>query len=242
MFRVDEANRVIVSIHQPHFLPWIGYFNKVLQSDAFVWLNHVQYRKNYYQNRTRVKNAAEEPFWLTLPVHAKHDTMIDKVIIADPRWRVRITKTVEQCYRKAPHFLDCWPPLSAAIMGASDSLDQANYQIFLALMHLLEANHVRVIRAEEIPVTSSDPTGRLVETCHYLGASRYIAGRGGHNYLRAEEFAKEGIDLIWQEFDSSRVVYPQLGARFVPGLSVIDCIFNLGPAKAKELIQGAWTQ
>lgn len=124
MFRADEANRVIVSIHQPHFLPWIGYFNKVLQSDAFVWLNYVQYRKNYYQNRTKVKNANEELFWLTLPVHAKHDTVIDQVMIADSRWRVRISKTVEQCYRKAPYFAECWPTLSAAIMGAPDSLDK----------------------------------------------------------------------------------------------------------------------
>lgn len=241
MFRADEANRVIVSIHQPHFLPWIGYFNKVLQSDAFVWLNYVQYRKNYYQNRTKVKNANEELLWLTLPVHAKHDTVIDQVMIADSRWRVRISKTVEQCYRKAPYFAECWPTLSAAIIGAPDSLDKANYQMFLALMQLLEVNQVRVIRAEEIPVASSDPTRRLVETCRYLGASRYIAGRGGHNYLRAEEFEKDGIAVIWQEFDPGRLVYPQLGAKFVPGLSVIDCIFNLGPAKARELILGAWT-
>jgi len=241
MFRVDEANRVIVSIHQPHFLPWIGYFNKVLQSDTFVWLNHVQYRKNYYQNRTKVKNANEEPLWLTLPVHAKHDMAIDQVMIADSRWRARITKTVEQCYRKAPYFAECWPSLSAAIMEAPDSLDRANYQMFLALMQLLEVSDVRVVRAEDIPVTSSDPTKRLVETCRYLGARQYIAGRGGQNYLRAEEFAKEGIDVVWQKFNPTEVVYSQLGDKFVPGLSVIDCIFNLGPATSKELIQGAWT-
>jgi len=232
---------VIVSIHQPHFLPWIGYFNKVLQSDAFVWLNYVQYRKNYYQNRTKVKNVNEEPLWLTLPVHAKHDMTIDQVVIADSRWRARVCKTIEQCYRKASFFAECWPALSAAIMQAPDSLDGANYQTFRALLQLLNGKHVRVIRAEEIPAASSDPTGRLVEMCRFLEATRYIAGRGGHNYLRVEEFEKAGIAVAWQEFDPGRVVYAQSGAKFVPGLSVIDCIFNLGPAKARELIQGAWT-
>lgn len=232
---------MIVSIHQPHFLPWIGYFNKVLHSDAFVWLNYVQYRKNYFQNRTRLKNTDEEPLWLTLPVHAKHDMPIDQVIIADSRWRVRVCKTVEQCYRKTPYFAECWPALSAAIMQAPDSLDGANYQTFQAVLQLLEGHHVRIIRAEEITVNSDDPTGRLVDMCRFLGATRYIAGKGGHNYLRVEEFEKAGIAVDWQQFDPARVVYSQLGERFVPGLSVIDCIFNLGPAKAREVIQRAWT-
>jgi len=241
MFRIDEANRVIVSIHQPHFLPWIGYFNKVLQSDAFVWLNYVQYRKNYFQNRTKVKNINEEPLWLTLPVHAKHDMAINQVVIADPRWRIRVCKTIEQCYQKTPYFAECWTALSTEIMQAPDNLDEVNYQTFLVLLRLLNGSHVQVSRVEEIPVTSTDPTERLVEICTCLRASQYIAGRGAHNYLRVEEFKKAKIDVIWQEFDPSKVVYPQLGSSFIPGLSIIDCIFNLGPARARELILGAWT-
>jgi len=231
---------MIVGIHQPHFLPWMGYFNKVLHSDVFVWLHAVQFRKNYYQNRTRIKNVNGEPLWLTLPVHAKLGMRIDEVTIADDRWYERIQKTVEQCYRKAPHFAECWTQIAAACAGASTSLDDINFRTFNALLKLLGASSVRVERVEHLHAASEDPTLRLVEICEELGASAYIAGAGGRNYLREEEFEKAGIRLLWQEFDPHRVVHPQLGETFVPGLSIIDCLFNAGPAETRELLVNAW--
>lgn len=232
---------MIASIHQPHFLPWLGYFNKVLHSDVFIWLHSVQFRKNYFQNRTRIKNGTDAPFWLTLPVHARLETQIEDVVIAEPRWRNRVQKTVEQFYGKTPYFRQCWPTLSAAITRAPDNLDGVNYQTFLALLQLLEVEHVRVMRAEELSVCANDPNKRLIEMCARVGADRYIAGKGGRNYVRVEEFERAGIAVIWQVFDPGKVVYSQPGNTFVPGLSVIDCLFNVGPEKTRTLIEGAWT-
>ncbi len=231
---------MIVSIHQPHFLPWPGYFNKVIHSDVFVWLHSVQYRKNYFQNRTKIKNGAESPFWLTLPVHAKLELPIDQVIVADPTWRTRIQRTIEQSYRKTPFFEQCWPALSSAFQSAPDTLDGVNYQSFMALLQLLDVQHVRVVRAEEIPVVATDPTKRLVDMCEWLGATHYIAGKGGHNYLRAGDFAVSGIQVIWQDFDPTCFVYPQKGHTFLEGLSVVDCLFNIGPENTRELVENAW--
>jgi hypothetical protein len=232
---------MIVGIHQPHFLPWMGYFNKALRSEVFVWLHSVQYRKNYYQNRTRIKNPQnEQPFWLTLPVHANHDTRIDQVTIADPKSRERIHKTVEQFYHKAPCFAQCWPPIAEAMWKATDNLDDINYRTFLAMLRLMDAGSLNIVRVGELPATSDDPTLRLVEICRSLKATRYIAGKGGHNYLRVEEFDKAGIGVIWQTFDSARVLYPQRGNTFLPGLSVVDSLFNVGPAQTRELALAAW--
>jgi len=231
---------VITSVHQPHFLPWMGYLNKALQSDVFVWLHSVQYRKNYFQNRTLIKSVNEQPLWLTLPVHARLGMRIDEVTIAEPSWRKGITRTVEQCYRRAPHFAACWPPIAGALLEASDSLDDVNFRTFLALLSLLGAGALRVQRAGELPAESEDPTDRLVELCVLTGASRYIAGKGGHKYLRVEAFERAGIEIIWQVFTPESVVYPQIGNVFVPGLSVIDCLFNVGPEKTRELVLGAW--
>lgn len=232
----------IVSIHQPHFLPWAGYLNKALRSDVFVWLHSVQFRKNYYQNRTRIKNSQSgQPFWLTLPVHAHLGMPIDQVTLADAKGRERVHKTVEQFYRKAPHFAETWPSLVQAMNEASDNLNDVNYRTFLALLRLLDGNSLHVVNASELSASSEDPTMRLVEICTELGATHYIAGKGGHNYLRVDEFDKVGIKVLWQEFNPSKVIYRQQGETFLPGLSVIDCLFNEGSERTKELIVNAWT-
>jgi hypothetical protein len=165
---------------------------------------------------------------------------IDEVTVATPGWREKVFRTVEQCYRKAPHFATCWPSIKASIEGAGDSLDDVNSKAFAAVLSLLGATTVRVERMENLAVTSNDPTIRLVEACRLVGATHYIAGRGGHNYLQVEEFQKEGIDVVWQEFDPGRVVYGQQGKVFVPGLSVIDCLFNVGPEECRQLALNAW--
>jgi len=231
---------MIVGIHQPHFLPWLGYFNKAWQSQIFVWLNTVQYRKNYYQNRTKIKNVNDLPLWLTLPVHAHLGTNIDTVYIADARWRERIQKTIEHCYHKTPFFNGNWPILALAIQESLDNLDQANFKNFQALLEILGAKHVQIVRASDIAIQSCDPTGRLVEICQYLGADAYIAGQGGRNYLDVEQFDRVGIKVIWQAFNADEVVYTQLGQSFLGGLSIIDCLFNAGPEKTREILQTVW--
>ncbi len=170
---------MIISIHQPHFLPWMGYFNKVLNSDIFVWLPDVQYRKNYYQNRTKIKNVNGLPLWLTLPVHAKLGMPIDKVLVAEPDLYKRVTKTLTQCYQKTRYFTSCWPNIYEAMRTTSSNLDQINYETFLAIMDLLDAHQIKVVRVEDLQLATTDPTGRLVEICRACGGTRYIAGRGG---------------------------------------------------------------
>lgn len=232
---------MIVSIHQPHFLPWLGYWNKVLSSDVFVWLDSVQYRKNYYQNRTLIKNVNGKPLWLTLPVHAHLGTRISEVTIADPDWQTRIWRTAEQCYGKTPFFQRSWPPIAEAMTRASQTLNDVNARAFHAVLDLLGAGDLRVTPVDSLPVSSTDPTERLVEACRALGAKRYIAGRGGRNYLRVEEFDRAGIEVIWQDFDPLRVVYEQGEGPFLPGLSVIDSLFHVGPSATRDLIHAAWS-
>lgn len=231
---------MIVSVHQPHFLPWIGYLNKVLRSDAFVWLDSVQYRKNYFQNRTRVRTRRGEELWLTLPVHAPFGAPIDRVTVAEPNWRARLAKTVEQNYARAPYFGACWPEITRALEGASDALTDIDFRAFECVLRLLGADGVRIVRVGDLGVKSEEPTERLVEACRALGGKTYIAGKGGRNYLRTDAFESAGIGVVWQQFDPAAVPYPQTGPGFVPGLSVIDCLFNVGPAEAARLIRAAW--
>src|ERR1035438_1849372 len=97
--------------------------------------------------------------------------------------------------------------MAGAVLEASDSLDDVNLRTFLALLSLLGDGGLRVQRAGELPARSADPTDRLVELCVVTGANRYIAGKGGHKYLRVEAFEQAGIEIIWQAFDPDQVIY-----------------------------------
>lgn len=230
---------MIVSIHQPHFLPWLGYFNKVLNSDTFVWLHNVQFRKNYFQNRTKIKNSdTDQELWLTIPVKASLADNIDQVKVADARWANKAVKTIEQYYRKAPYFKQYFSMITDHF-AASDLLDEINYRTFKVLLRELryEGN---VVRMDELKIDTLDPNQRLIEICKKLNSNHYIAGKGGKNYLNNEQWANEGIKVSWQSFNSEALQYPQLGKIFVPSLSVIDCLFNNGPDKTRELIVNAW--
>jgi hypothetical protein len=232
---------MIASAHQPHFLPWLGYLNKVSNSDVFIWLDTVQYRKNYFQNRTQIAGADGVERWLTLPVHAHHDTTIDRVEIADPRWKSRIGKTIEQAYRKAPHFDECWPPLRDAITLASDRLNDANYRVFQVLLQQLGLSHIRIVQASKLGVAATEPSQRLAELCGSVRADRYIAGHGGRKYLRAEVLERSGIRVLWQAFDVGSTAYCRAEGVMVQGTSVIDYLFHLGPQRTRELTQRAWS-
>ena len=232
---------MIVTIHQPHFLPWTGYFNKALSSDAFVWLHTVDYRKNYFQNRTKIRSVKGQSLWLTVPVHAKLGMAIDEVKLADQRWPKKIRKTIEQCYQKTPYFDQCAPVLWNVLDEPGDSIDSVNYKLFLALLELLGCESVRVVRAGDLDADSADPTTRLVQICQALNAKYYLSGRSGSDYLRTAEFNDAGIKVIFQDFDPGKVVYHQVGEGFVPGLSIIDCLFNIGPDQTRQLVKDAWT-
>lgn len=240
MLRADPHDFVIASIHQPHFLPWSGYMNKLLQSDVFVWLDSVQYRKNYFQNRTEIRTHRGERAWLTLPVRAPFGTRIDKVAVADAAWRENVGQRVEQEYRRASHFRECWPPIADALAEPGDHLSAVNLRALNAILRLLGVEASRIVQIRDLPVTSDDPTGRLVEACQAVGATRYIAGCGGRKYLLLEAFERAGIEVIWQDFDAEKFVYSQSGGAFLPRLSIVDCLFNIGPAATKDLLLHAW--
>ena len=126
------------------------------------------------------------------------------------------------------------------MQDASDTLDDVNYRTFRAIMKLLGNDSVRVVRAGDLSVKSMEPTERLVELCAAVDARQYVAGRGGRNYMRVEMFEQAGVEIIWQAFDPARVIYPQPGKSFIPGLSAIDCLFNVGPEQTRSLAIAAW--
>jgi len=179
---------VIVSIHQPEHFPYLGYFQKMADTDMFVLLDNVNYRKNYFQNRNRFvnKNGVEE--WFTIPVPKKSVNLhIKDVVVSDTNWRDKITKQL--LYNFGRDF---------SYIYNSEKLIDINTASIVHCMHSLGI-FTNLIRASDLNVTGSK-SELLANICKEVGATKYISGPSGKDYLEMKYF--EGIDV---EFFSPKV-------------------------------------
>ena len=214
-----------VAIHQPHYLPWLGYLAKWAAADLFVFLDTVQYEKNGWQNRNRVKTAAG-PRWLTVPVHARLGTPIHEVEVdtAQP-WARRHLRTIELAYARAPHF----PRFAGALRAFYGRPWRLLAPLAMASARwLAEALGIGApcCPASALGVTAADPTDRLVALCRAVGATEYLSGPDGLRYLDLGRFARAGIAVRVQRYEHP--VYVQAHGEFVPYLSALDLLLMHG--------------
>lgn len=219
---------MLVAIHQPNYLPWSGFFHKWMSADVLVLLDTVQYHKQEWQNRNRIKTA-QGPRWLTVPVHYRFGQSIREVKIADRPWARKHIMSIEQAYAGALHLNDFWPPVKRQLECSWQKLSDLNTAVIRCLGELLGIK-VPVVMASQFDVHETDPTGRLIALCRRLGADAYLSGQAGKNYLTREHFAAAGLDLVFQQVQPP--VYPQLHGEFVPALSSLDMLLNIGPQSA----------
>lgn len=218
--------------HQPNYIPWSGYFHKMAVSDCFVLADDVQYSSQGYTNRTRIKTA-QGAQWLTVPVLTKGrglQSIRELRIDCSRNWRRKHWKALCRNYASAPCF-----ELYADFF---DNLYRREWH-FLAdlnihiIAHLREALGIAgpLYLSSDLEIPACDATGRIVQMAEKTGCTRYVSGRGGStNYLREEAFREAGIELRYNEF--THPVYPQRFGEFIPGLSVLDLLFNCGSAAA----------
>ncbi len=224
---------MLVTIHQPNYLPWAGFFHKWLISDAFIILDTVQYHKNEWQNRNRIKTANGAQ-WLTVPVSYRLPQTIEEVGIATPNWARKHIFAIEQAYARAPYLDAYWPELREVLSEPWERISELNRAVIRTLGEMLGCC-APLHLASEMETVSTDPTGRLISLCQELAGDAYLSGREGRGYLEAERFSGAGIDLWFQEVEASH--YPQLHGSFISHLSVIDMLFNLGPATSEIILQ-----
>ena len=226
---------MIVAIHQPQYIPWIGYFHKLDQADIFVLLDNVQFKKNEWQNRNRIKTSTGWQ-WLTVPVNYRFPQMISEVRINNRvSWRHKHLQAVQTNYGKAPFFKDYFPVFQEIWSQEWELLSPLNIHIIKRVVELLGIDTKLYIASQLENQFSSEPNRRLVEICEYFGAEVYLSGQGGRGYLDVELFRREGIEVHFQEFNP--LIYRQLYGEFQPNLSIIDLLFNFGN-EAINLIRG----
>jgi len=216
---------MIVAIHQPNFLPWIGYFYKMYKSDIFVFLDNVQFSKNSYQNRVKIKTS-QGAQWLTLPVFHKFGQLTKDVRINNnEKWKEKHLKTIELNYKKAPYFNQIYNLLVKVYTNNKwELMTDFNIELITAICNFLDIK-TKTIRASSLN-TSGSATELLIDIVKKVGGDIYLSGKGGMKYQDENRFKEENITLIYTNF--KHPVYPQLWGEFIEGLSIIDLLFNCG--------------
>ncbi|MCC6487935.1 MAG: WbqC family protein [Candidatus Hydrogenedentes bacterium] len=222
--------------HQLHYLPWLRYFEKIARSDVFVVLDTIQYNKNGWQNRNKVKTQAGATI-LTVPVHASLGVCLSEVRIdTTTRWAGKHWATIQQSYCRCPFFADHAGFLEDTYSRSWSHLNALNRHMLAYFLGALGIA-TTVCYASELPVPGN-ATERLVNLLKAVGAGRYYTGAYAlEQYLDANLLAEAGIELIIQKWSSP--VYPQAHGIFIPDLSIIDLLMNCGPASLDILLGAA---
>jgi hypothetical protein len=227
---------MIVTISQPRYLPWLGYFHRIGVSDVFVYLDTVQYTPRDWENRNKIKTDRGWT-WLTVPVKARYLALIPEVTIDnDQPWQHKHWQSLRTFYSKAPYFRDYAERLEHLYLHQTwHHLTDFNLALTTALCDAFGMAKSRFIKASDLGV-SGHATDLLVQICRALGATIYLSGCQGRNYLDEAAFAAHGIGVHYQDY--AHPTYPQLYESFLPGMAAPDLLFNCGRDSARILLAG----
>jgi hypothetical protein len=220
---------------QPAYLPWPGYFNLIHESDVFVFLDDVQFEKQSWQSRNRVLVGGSER-WLSVPVKkAPLETLLKDVLVSeDKRWRWKHAETLKHCYKRHPFYRDIRDVIGIVEMDNSPNLTSLTTAIIRQLCAQLEISR-RFENSSSLGIPGAR-SERLLSFCRHLGCDEYLSPAGAARYLAADGvFDHTEVAVRDQAFAPRR--YPQKGSmQFVPYLSVLDALANLGVERTREYI------
>ncbi len=224
---------MIAGIHQLHYLPWLRYFEKIARSDVFIVLDNIQYNKNGFQNRNRIKTASGIVL-LTVPVVDKYAQCLDEVEIdTKPNWRKKHWESIRQSYGKAPFFGEYAEFLAATYAQQWDRLNALNRHLLEYFLRVLGIR-TRVLYASDLKVPGV-ATERLINLMRAAGCSTYYSGAYALDaYLDLPLLEAAGITLKLQQWQTP--VYPQRYGPFVSDLSIIDLLMHCGPDSLSVLL------
>lgn len=223
---------MIVAAHQPTFMPWLGFFDRMQRADLFVIVDHVQFERQNFQNRTQIKTS-EGARWITVPVlqRSREEKVIEKIIDNQAqgkhRWGRKAQLTLQYSYQAAPFYKYYAAELKGILDGRWEKLVDLN----IALLELCRRSlsiETPVLRSSDLPIRGAK-SDMVLSLCRAVGADTYLAGMGGsREYLDVEAFKRAGVKVVFQDFQHPR--YPQVpSGEFAAGLSAVDLLFNCGP-------------
>jgi hypothetical protein len=233
-----EKGKMKVAMMQPTFLPWQGFFELIVKSDLFIFLDDFQFSVQSYHQRNRLFVNRGEVAWQTVPVQkaASFKAPLNQTWVNESTpWRLKMWKCIQHNYSKALHYKEIAPYVEEWIMASQRSLAGLNMAFIRMCCQLMAFT-------PEFRLSSQRPSGsqrseRVLELLRYAQADHYYCARGAFAYMRDDGvFPVSDIEVLFQDFKPEP--YEQVGSPgiFVPSLSILDALMNLGPAGTAELI------
>jgi hypothetical protein len=224
-----------IAVIQSNYIPWKGYFDVIHDVDQFIFYDDVQFTKNDWRNRNKIKTV-QGLVWLTIPVGKKLDRLICEVELTDDEWRKKHWMTIQQAYSKAPYF-----------KMYRDFFEYVYHEAQWSSLSELNQFLIRHISREFLGIQTDfqdsrkyhaqgEKLDRLIDLLKKAGASLYISGPSAQAYIDDNAFQTAGIDLVYKEY-AGYPEYQQLYPPFEHGVSILDLLFNCG-SSAPDFIWG----
>lgn len=218
-----------IAIHQPEFMPWLGFFYKMALADLYVVFDHVQFKKRYFENRNRIVSPKKEIFYIIAPVISKgrhtqaiKDTEFDNT----QNWKEVLLKKIKHFYSKALHFDRYYNDLHSLINEKEHvRLIDFNMDIINFFRKHLGISTPMVF-SSQMEVEEYKGSDLILQICLVNKAEVYLCGSSGRDYLKVEDFSKRGIRIDWLDYKSPE--YSQLCDGFTANMSTLDLLFNRG--------------
>ncbi|HMQ79586.1 MAG TPA: WbqC family protein [Ignavibacteria bacterium] len=225
---------MICTIHQPNYLPYLGFFEKAYNSDIFVLYDTTQFKKNDWQNRNKlcIPNGWQ---WISMPILHDFGQKILEVKIKDPEKNLaKNWRSIKVIYGRAPFFKDYSPAFEEIYNSQKQYVADLNISIIKAAAEHLGLK-TKFIKSSELPEITSTSTQALIDITKHVNADTYISGAEGINYLDMDLWNSTGLKIIFQKYTHPR--YKQFNSpEFQPYMNILDLLFNCGPESLDILL------
>jgi len=220
---------MIVSIHQPNYIPYPGFFNKIKESDLFIIYDTAQYVKGRWDNRNRIRNKVDSLF-LTIPLQDKYSFKLpfNKVKLPENNtWKKKHLKSIKISHAKSNFFNKYIDDLDEIYNKEFDDLSHFNKELITYFMNCLDIKTEIKLSSEINSNHNKKSTEALIEFLTFVNSKHYLSGPSGPNYLDMNRFESAGINVEIQKYKLKQ--YPQVYNDYIPNLSTMDLLFNMGP-------------
>jgi hypothetical protein len=220
-----------LAVLQPSYIPWLGFFDQILNSDVFILLDNVQYDKNGWRNRNRIKTDMGV-MWLTVPIKSSgqfQQKIAEVKICYDKNWINKHIRALENQYSHSEYLSFYLPKLEEILNEKHEMLVDLNYKIIQQCCDWLNID-TKIVRASDLHI-AGEKNNKLLSICKIFGANKYLSGDSAKNYLDSNLFINNGIEVIWHNYNHPS--YFQRHGDFISHLSIIDLLLNCGTSSKK---------
>ena len=216
-----------VAVIQSNYIPWKGYFDIIHDVDQFVFYDDVQYTKNDWRNRNKIKSR-QGLHWLTIPVGSRNERLIYEVEIEDLNWTKKHWETIKQSYAKAPYFNTYKDFFESFYLGTNwTNLSELNQYLIKTISKKFLGIETDFRDSREFQ-PEGQKLDRLIDLLVKVGANLYVSGPTARSYIQGDAFKDAGIELVFKDY-SGYPEYPQQFPPFEHAVSILDILFNCGP-------------